>query len=74
MVESSNANERMSQRDNHTYSQGVADDPFSNSDASFVLARDDSMSSEDDDDQNDFIFDDMFGLGQWQPTSNDVPR
>jgi hypothetical protein len=52
----------MSQRDNHTYSQGVADDPFSNSDASFVLARDDSMSSEDDDDQNDFIFDDMFGL------------
>ena len=62
MVESSNANECMSECDNHTYSQGVADDPFSNSDASFVLARDDSMSSEDDDDQNDFIFDDMFGL------------
>jgi hypothetical protein len=62
MVENSDANERMSERDNHTYSRGVADDPFSDSDASFMLARDDSMSSEDDDDQNDFIFDDMFGL------------
>ena len=40
----------------------MADDPFSDSDASFVLARDDSMLSEDDDNQNDFIFDDIFGL------------
>jgi hypothetical protein len=67
MVESSDANERMSERDNHTYSQGIADDPCSNSDASFVLARDDSMLSEDDDNQNDFIFDDMFG---WEATDD----
>jgi hypothetical protein len=67
MVESSDANECRSECDNHTYSRGVADDPFSDSDASFVLARDDSMSSEDDDDQNDFIFDDMFG---WEATDD----
>jgi hypothetical protein len=63
MVESHDANEKMPERDNHNDGgQGLAEDPFSDSDASFVLARDDSMSSEDDDDQNDFIFDDIFGL------------
>jgi hypothetical protein len=62
MVESRDANERMSERDNHNDGRGAADDPISDSGASFVLARDDSMSSEDDDDQNDFIFDDIFGL------------
>jgi hypothetical protein len=62
MVESHDANERMSECDNHNDGRGTADDPFSDSDASFVLARDDSMSSEDDDDQNDFILDDIFGL------------
>jgi hypothetical protein len=62
MVEHRAADEHMSERDNRNDGQGTADDPFSNSDASFMLARDDSMSSEDDDDQNDFIFDDMFGL------------
>jgi hypothetical protein len=61
MVESCDANECMSERDNHNDGRGAADDTFSDSDASFVLARDDSMSSEDDD-QNDFIFDDIFGL------------
>jgi hypothetical protein len=63
MVESRDANECMLERDNHNDGgRGLADDPFSDSNASFVLARDDSMSSEDDDDQNDFIFDDIFGL------------
>jgi hypothetical protein len=62
MVERRTADERMSECDNRNDGQGMADDPFSDSDASFVLARDDSMSSEDDDNQNDFIFDDMFGL------------
>jgi hypothetical protein len=43
MVESRDANERMLERDNHNDGgQGLADDPFSDSDASFVLARDDS--------------------------------
>jgi hypothetical protein len=62
MVESRDANECMSECDNHNDGRGVADDPFSDSDTSFVLARDDSMSSEDNDNQNDFIFDDIFGL------------
>jgi hypothetical protein len=62
MVKHCAANEHMSERDNRNDGRGMADDPFSDSNASFVLARDDSMSSEDDDDQNDFIFDDMFGL------------
>jgi hypothetical protein len=62
MVKRRAADECISECDNHNDGQGAADDPFSYSDASFVLARDDSMSSEDDDDQNDFIFDDMFGL------------
>jgi hypothetical protein len=43
MVESRDANECMSERDNHNDGQGAADDPFSDSDASFVLSRDDSM-------------------------------
>jgi hypothetical protein len=51
MVEHRAADEHMSERDNRNDGQGTADDPFSNSDASFMLARDDSMSSEDDDDQ-----------------------
>jgi hypothetical protein len=55
MVKRHAADEHMSERDNHNDGRGTADDPFSDSDASFVLARDDSMSSEDDDDQNDFI-------------------
>jgi hypothetical protein len=62
MVECRAADEHMSERDKRNDGRGVADEPFSDSDASFVLARDDSMSSDDDDDQNDFIFDDMFGL------------
>lgn len=42
--------------------QGAAEDSFSDSDASFALSSDDSMSMEDDDNQNDFIFDDIFGI------------
>jgi hypothetical protein len=62
MVKRCAANEHMSECDNRNDGQGMADEPFSDSDESFVLARDDSISSEDDDDQNDFIFDYMFGL------------
>jgi hypothetical protein len=62
MVECRAADECISECDNRNDGQGAADNPFPDSDASFVLAREDSMSSEDDDDQNDFIFDDMFGL------------
>jgi hypothetical protein len=63
MVESCDANEHMLERDTHNDGgRGLADDPFSDSHTSFVLARDDSMSSEDDDHQNDFILDDIFRL------------
>jgi hypothetical protein len=47
--------------DNHNDGcRGTSDYPFSDSDANFLLASDDSMSSEDDDNQNDFILDDIF--------------
>jgi hypothetical protein len=62
MVESHDANERMSERANQHSNEGAADGPLSDGEASFAPSSDDSMSSEDDCDQNNFTFDDIFGL------------
>jgi hypothetical protein len=58
-----NADECMSECTDHNDGhQGATEDSFSDSKASFVLLSDDSRSLEDDDNQNNFIFDDIFGI------------
>lgn len=62
MVESHDADEPMSERAYQHSNEGAADDPLSDGEASFAPSSDDSMSSEDDCDQYNFTFDDIFGL------------